>query len=103
MNKRLKVYIKNMSISIKLLSKQRMSTFFAAVGMSSLCVSISGKPGTCEKTGRFQCNNGKCIGKSDVCNSCDDCGDDSDESMKDGAFCGRWTSPFKDHLLKILL
>ena len=57
--------------------------------MSSLCVSISGKPGTCEKTERFQCNNGKCIQKWDVCNSHNDYGDNSDESMKDGAFCGR--------------
>ena len=57
--------------------------------MSSLCVSISGKPGTCEKTGRFQCNNGKCIEKWQVCNSHNDCVDNSDESIKDGAFCGR--------------
>ena len=57
--------------------------------MSSLSVSISGKPGTCEKTGKFQCNNGKCIWIWNVCNSRNDCGDNSDESMKDGAFCGR--------------
>ena len=57
--------------------------------MSSLCVSISGKPGTCEKIGRFQCNNGKCIEKWEVCDSHNDCGDNSDESIKDGAFCGR--------------
>ena len=57
--------------------------------MSSLCVSISGKPGTCEKNWQFQCNNGKCIWKWNVCNSRNDCGDNSDESMKDGAFCGR--------------
>ena len=58
-------------------------------GMISLCLSISGKPGTCEKIGRFQCNNGKCIDKSDICNSRNECGDNSDESMKDGAFCGK--------------
>ena len=57
--------------------------------MSSLCVSISGKPGTCEKIGRFQCNNGKCIEKWEVCDSLNHCGDNSDESIKDGAFCGR--------------
>ena len=58
-------------------------------GMISLCVSISGKPGTCERSNRFQCNNGKCIEKYLICNSRNDCGDSSDESMKDGAFCGR--------------
>ena len=57
--------------------------------MISLCASISGKPGTCEKINRFQCNNGKCIYKSRICDSRNDCGDKSDESMKDGAFCGR--------------
>ena len=58
-------------------------------GMFSLCVSISGKPGTCEKINRFQCTNGKCIYKHLICNSRNDCGDKSDESMKDDAFCGR--------------
>ena len=58
-------------------------------GMITLCVSISGKPGTCEKTNRFQCNNGKCIRKFRICDSRNDCEDKSDESMKDGAFCGR--------------
>ena len=57
--------------------------------MISLPVSISGKPGTCEKIGRFQCKNGKCISKLYICDSRNDCGDNSDESMKDGAFCGR--------------
>ena len=57
--------------------------------MISLCFSFSGKPGTCEKIGRFQCNNGKCIGKYSICDSRNHCGDNSDESMKDGAFCGR--------------
>ena len=66
-----------------------MSISLVLFGMISLCLSISGKPGTCEKIGRFQCNNGKCIAKSFICNSYNDCGDNSDESMKDGAFCGR--------------
>ena len=51
-------------------------------------VLILGKPGTCEKYDRFQCNNGKCIWKGSICNSRDDCGDNSDESRTDGAFCG---------------
>lgn len=55
-------------------------------GLFSLCVSISGNPGTCEKIGRFQCNNGQCIKKSYICDSDDDCGDYSDESRTDGAF-----------------
>ena len=67
--------------------------------MISLRVSISGKPGTCEKIWRFQCNNGKCIMKFQICDSRNDCGDNSDESMKDGAFCGKGT--FKIHLFKI--
>ena len=57
--------------------------------MIILCVSISGKPGTCEKIGGFQCNNGKCISKTYICNSRNDCGDKSDESMGGGAFCGK--------------
>ena len=36
----------------------------------------------------FQCNNGKCISKDYICNSRDDCGDNSDESKTTGAFCG---------------
>ena len=61
------------------------------LGLFSLYVSILGNPGTCEKYGRFQCNNGKCISKSNVCDSYDTCGDNSDESRADGAFCGRCT------------
>ena len=57
--------------------------------MISFCVLISGKPGTCEKIGKFQCKNGKCIYKYQICDSRNNCGDNSDESMKDGAFCGR--------------
>ena len=58
-------------------------------GMISLCFAISGKPGTCEKFGLFQCNNGKCIRKYYICDSYNNCEDNSDESMKDGAFCGK--------------
>ena len=47
-----------------------------------------GKPGTCEKIGKFQCNNGRCIPGDHICNSYDDCGDNSDESKIGGAFCG---------------
>ena len=45
-------------------------------------------PGACEKIGKFQCKNGKCISKYLICNSKDNCGDRSDESKTDGAFCG---------------
>ena len=55
----------------------------------SLCVSLLGKPGTCERYHTFQCNNGKCIGMTHICNFRNDCGDNSDESKTDGAFCGR--------------
>ena len=54
-----------------------------------LFVSLLGKPGTCEKYGRFQCNNGKCIYNGNICDFRNDCGDNSDESKTDGAFCGR--------------
>ena len=58
----------------------------------SLFVSLPGKPGTCGKYGRFQCNNGKCIVKGMICDFRNDCGDNSDESKTDGAFCGRCAS-----------
>ena len=54
----------------------------------SLFVSLLGKPRTCEKYGMFQCNNGKCIYKTNICDFHNDCGDNSDESRTDGAFCG---------------
>ena len=57
-------------------------------GQFNLSIFILGKPGTCEKIGRFQCNNGKCISKSYLCNFDDDCGDNSDESKTDETFCG---------------
>ena len=55
----------------------------------SLYVSLLGKGGTCEKYWKFQCNNGKCISREKICNLRNDCGDNSDESKIDGAFCGR--------------
>ena len=57
-------------------------------GQFNTSILILGRPGTCEKYGMFQCNNGKCISKNRICNSRDDCGDNSDESKTDGAFCG---------------
>ena len=57
--------------------------------MFSLNVSISGRQGTCEKYRKFQCNNGKCIYKDNVCDFINNCEDNSDESRTDGAFCGR--------------
>ena len=57
-------------------------------------VLILGNPGVCEKVGKFQCNNGKCITKDLICNSNNDCGDNSDESKLDGAFCGMDASFF---------
>ena len=80
----------------------------------SLYVSLLGKPGTCEKYWKFQCTNGKCISKYLICNFRNDCGDNSDESRTDGAFCGRcaWLafgfpkrmmcSPTKIILMKII-
>ena len=56
--------------------------------MFSLNVSISGRQGTCEKYRNFQCNNGKCIYKDNVCDFINNCEDNSDESRTDGAFCG---------------
>ena len=55
----------------------------------NLYLSILGKPGTCEKYLTFQCNNGKCIYKSYICNFRNDCGDNSDESSTDGPFCSK--------------
>ena len=39
----------------------------------------------------FQCNNGKWVRKYRICNLENDCGDNSDESITDGAFCGMQT------------
>ena len=49
---------------------------------------ILGRPATCENYGLFQCNNGRCTHKFTICNGIDNCGDNSDESKIDGAFCG---------------
>ena len=63
-------------------------------GQFNTSILILGRPGTCEKYGLFQCNNGKCILKSYICNSRDDCGDNSDESKTTGAFCGMLLDTF---------
>ena len=60
----------------------------------NLYICILGKPGTCEKIGKFHCNNGKCISKYLICNSNDDCGDWSDEWKMGGAFCGMLLNSF---------
>ena len=57
-------------------------------GQFNTSILILGRPGTCEKYGLFQCDNDKCIYKYFICNSRDDCGDNSDESTATGAFCG---------------
>ena len=57
-------------------------------GQFNTSILILGRPGTCEKYGMFQCNNGRCVIKYAICNSYDNCGDKSDESKTDGAFCG---------------
>ena len=63
-------------------------------GQFNLYIFILGKPGICEKIGKFQCSNGLCIPYYRICNSDDDCGDRSDESKTDGAFCGMFLIPF---------
>ena len=57
-------------------------------GQFKSSILILGKPGTCEKYGLFQCDNGRCIYKDLICNGIDNCGDNSDESKTHGAFCG---------------
>ena len=57
-------------------------------GQFNLYMFILGKPGTCEKIGKFQCKSGKCISRGYICDSDDDCGDRSDESKTDSVFCG---------------
>ena len=57
-------------------------------GRLNASISILGNYRTCEDNGGFPCNNGKCISKYRICNSRDDCGDNTDESRTDGAFCG---------------
>ena len=60
-------------------------------GQFNLSILILGKPGTCEKYGMFQCNNGKCVLKDRICNSKNECGDNSDELKRDGTFCGTFS------------
>ena len=57
-------------------------------GMINLSILFLAKNGTCEKYGMFQCDNGKCVLKTRICNSMDDRGDNSDESKTLGDFCG---------------
>ena len=47
----------------------------------------------------FQCNNGKCIRNTWVCNSEDECGDKSDESKTDGALCGKFNYFFSNNAM----
>ena len=78
-----------MSISVNTLPKEVCQHSLLLLGIISVCFLISGKQGTSEKIGKFQCSNGKCIEKDLIWNSHDDCGDNSDEYMKDDPFCGR--------------
>ena len=52
--------------------------------------------GTCG-WGEFQCNNGKCIRSYYICDSDDDCGDNSDESRSYGALCGMLNYVFRNN------
>ena len=88
-----------MSISVNTLSQKVCQHSLLLLGIVSVCFQFSGKPGTCEKIGKFQCNNGKCINKYYMCDWKNNCRDNSDESMKGGAWCSWWT--FKIHLLKV--
>ena len=63
-------------------------------GQFNKYILILERPGTWEKYGLFQCNNGKCIRKTYICNSRDECGDNSDESKTTGAFCGMLLDTF---------
>ena len=72
--------------------KNKYNHALLLLGLSNIYLSILGKPGTCEKYDMFQCNNGKCIYKFQICDLNNDCGDNSDESKTDGAFCGRCAS-----------
>ena len=69
--------------------KNKCNHALLLLGLSNIYLPILGKQGTCEKYDRFQCNNGKCIAKYQICDFYNDCGDNSDESKTDPAFCGR--------------
>ena len=74
--------------------KNKCNHALLLLGLSNIYLSISGKSGACEKYDRFQCKNGKCISKYQICDFNNDCGDNSDESKTDPAFCGRCASFF---------
>ena len=69
--------------------KNKCNHALLLLGLSNIYLPILGKQGTCEKYDRFQCNNGKCIAEYQICDFYNDCGDNSDESKTDPAFCGR--------------
>ena len=51
-------------------------------GQFNSSILILGKPGTCEKYGMFQCNNGKCVLKDRKCDFINGWGYNSNELMK---------------------
>ena len=52
--------------------------------------------GSCDLS-QFRCNNGKCIEKEFICDSNNDCEDNSDESQTDGALCGKLNYSFSSY------
>ena len=72
--------------------KNKCNHALLLLSLSNIYLLILGKPGTCEKYRRFQCNNGKCIYKFEICNFNNDCGDNSHEAKTDQVFCDRCAS-----------
>ena len=70
------------------IQEQVIVTVLLLLGQFKSSILTLGKPGTCEKYGLFQCDNGRCIYKNWICNGFDNCGDNSDELKTHGAFCG---------------